>query len=131
MQKLCALAVLLAALLVNDRAMAEQLTVGENLRHQQITLPASIPDRNHMVVLDYTMFLDDGGAAGILVFYDDVRTKWGVNYIEFYDVEGNLLLVSWIDRFGACQVAMDRGLLDADEPEVDGTLVMIGVGCEL
>jgi len=26
---------------------------------------------------------------------------------------------------------MDRGLLDGNDPEVDGTLVMIGVGREL
>ena len=54
-----------------------------------------------------------------------------MDYIELYDLEGDLLLVSWIDGFGACQLAMDRGLLNADEPRVDGTLVMIGIGHEL
>ena len=62
------------------------------------------------------MFLEKGGGAGVLIYYDDLRTKWDVDYIEFYDLEGNLLLVSWIDRFGACQVGMDRGLLDPDPP---------------
>ena len=124
--------VFLAALLISDRGLAEPLRVGENLRHEQIGLPSSIPDRNRMVVVDTsTVFLDDDGIAGIMIFYDDVRTKRVVDYVEFYDLKGDLLLISWIDRFGACQVAMDRGLLDADEPEVDGTLVLIGVGHEL
>jgi hypothetical protein len=123
--------VFLAALLISDRGLTEQLTVGENLRHEQIKLPPAIPERSQMVVVDSTTFVYDNGASGILLFYDDARTKREVDYIEFYDLEGNLLLVSWIDRFGVCQVAMDRGLLDADEPEVDGTLVLIGVGREL
>ncbi len=77
------------------------------------------------------MFLEKGGGAGVLIYYDDLRTKWDVDYIEFYDLEGNLLLVSWIDRFGVCQVVMDRGLLDPADPSVDGVLVAIQVGTTL
>jgi hypothetical protein len=50
------------------------------------------------------------------------------DYIEFYDVAGELLLVTWIDRLGVCHAAMDRGLLDERNPTVDGTLVIINVG---
>jgi hypothetical protein len=32
---------------------------------------------------------------------------------------------------GVCQAAEDRGLLNFDEPEIDGTLVIVGVGREL
>jgi hypothetical protein len=132
MKKLCILMILAAALLFNDKAMSEQFRVVENLRHEQINLPPSIPDRNRMLVVDYTMFLEGSGTAGILIFYDDGRTKQEVDYIESYDLEGNLLLVSWIDHFGVCQVAMDRGLIDAEEPEIAGTLVLIGgLGREL
>lgn len=45
-----------------------------------------------MLVIDHTMFLDDSRAAGILIFYDDGRTQREVDYIESYDLEGNLLL---------------------------------------
>jgi len=132
MKKLCVLMILTAALFFNQNAMTESFTVVENLRHEQINLPPSIPDRNRMVVIDYTMFIEDSGAAGILIFYDDGRTQREVDYIESYDLEGNLLLVSWIDRFGVCQVAMDRGLLDTEEPEIARTLVLIGgLGREL
>lgn len=48
-----------------------------------------------------------------------------------HDVTGDLLLVSWIDRFGICQVAMDRGLLDEEHPGIDGVLVMMTGGMAL
>ena len=111
--------------------MTEQFRVVENLRHQQISQPASIPDRNRMMIADDFMFVGEDGTAAILIFYDDVRTQRHVDLIECYDLDGNLLPVTWIDRLGICQVAMDRGLLDADDPGVDGTLVIVGVGQEL
>ena len=131
MKALLAFVVLLTALLVSDTAMNQEFTVAENLRHQRVLLPPSTPDRSRMAVMDSVMFLEEGGGAGILVYYDNFTTKWDVDYIEFYDIEGNLLLVSWIDRFGIYQVAMDRGLLDPADPSVDGTLVLIKVGTML
>ncbi len=130
MKKLCGLIALIAALLVHSQAMSQQLKVAENLRHDQIMMPASVPDQSRMVPVDYAMFVEDG-AVGILVFYDDKRTKWDFDYVEVYDLLGNLLLISWIDQKGVCQVAMDRGLLNADNPRVEGTLVIIGVGREV
>ena len=76
-------------------------------------------------------FVEEGNGAGIFVFYDDPRTKTDVDYIEMYDVDGGLLLVAWIDRFGICQVAMDRGLFDSAHPALDGTFVMVDVGVAL
>jgi hypothetical protein len=63
-----------------------------------------------MVVRDTILFLEEGGGAGIVVFYDDIRTKTETDYLELYDIDGNLLLLAWIDRCGVRQVAMDRGL---------------------
>jgi hypothetical protein len=131
MKKLCVLVIFAATLLFNQKAMTEQLRVVENLRDQQINVPASIPDRNRMKIIDDLMFVDEDGTAAIFIFYDDVRTERHVDLTECYDLGGNLLLVTWIDRLGIRQVAMDRGLLDADTPRVDGTLVMVGVGQEL
>jgi hypothetical protein len=131
MKKVCALMIFAAALLLNQKAMTEPLRAVENLRHQQISVPASIPDRNRMVLVDDLMFVEENGVAAILIFYDDVRTERQVDLIECYDLEGNLLLIAWIDRLGICQVAMDRGLLDAGDPVVDGTLVTVAVGQEL
>jgi hypothetical protein len=66
-----------------------------------------------------------------MIFYDDPLTKLDLDYLEVYDLGGDLLLVSWIDRFGVCQVAIDRALLNEDERAVDGVLVLITGGTEL
>ena len=111
-----------------DVAPNPQLKFGENLRHERVILPPSTPERAQMTVVDNVMYLDEEGAAGILIYYDDMRTRWEIDYIEFFDVDGELLLIAWIDRFGICHVAMDRGLLNARNPRIDGTLVIIDVG---
>lgn len=114
-----------------DNALGQPHRVSENLRHEEVLLPLSAPDKIGMEVQDTVVYVDADGLAGILVFYDDPLTKWELDYVEFYDLEGNLLLVSWIDGRGLCQVAMDRGLLDAEEPAVDGVLVIVAVGTAL
>ncbi|HEY7218857.1 MAG TPA: hypothetical protein VH985_10745 [Candidatus Binatia bacterium] len=131
MKRLLALAALLVALFIGGRTLSEELKIGEDPQHERILLPPGAPERNRMVVLDTLLFLEEGNGAGVLVFYDDPRTKMHIDYIELYDVEGSLLLVTWIDRFGICQVAMDRGLLDRAHPAVDGTFVMVSVGLAL
>ena len=129
MKKLLGFVVLgIAMLLFSDVAMNQTLKVSESPPTAQILQPANTPDKGRMEERDTLIFLEAGGMAGILVFYDDTRTTWDIDYIEFYDLEGNLLLVAWLDRLGVCQVAMDRGLLDAEHPGLDGILVMIAVG---
>ena len=83
-----------------------------------------------MTIIDHLMFVDSGVAA-ILIFYDDKTTERDLDYVEVYDIERDLLLLSWIDQMGVCQAAVDRGLLNFNEPEIDGTLVIVGVGREL
>jgi hypothetical protein len=122
---------ILAGLPPADSAMSEQFRVVEDLRHEWIALPPSAPERSRLKVLESVMFVEKGGSAGVLIYYDDIRTKRDIDYIEFYDVEGRLLLVSWLDRFGICQVAMDRGLLDADDPTLEGVFVMVAMGTTL
>ena len=63
-----------------------------------------------------------------MIFYDDPRTKLEIDYLELYGISGDLLLVSWIDRFGVCQVAIDRALLTSEPKTVDGVLVLITSG---
>ena len=53
---------------------------------------------------------------GIFVYYDDLQTKRQIDDIEIYDVEGDLLGVTWIDRSDVYHVAMDRGLLNTKDP---------------
>ena len=131
MKALVVLFVFVMAMLTTDEAMDYQLNVTENRRQEQVITPASTPDRSRMAVVQTLTFMEEELGAGVLVFYDDSRTKWEIDYIELYDLEGSLLVVTWIDRFGACQVAIDQGLLDPDDPSIDGVLVTLEVGTML
>ena len=118
-------------LLLSDVAMNQPVKITENLRHEEVLMPLSTPDKTRMARVDSLLFMEPGGAAGMLLFYDDPGTKTPVDYIEFYDPEGHLLLVSWTDRLGVCQAAMDRGLLDPKNPKVEKMLVIISMGTAL
>ena len=132
MKKLLVIILALALpLLVSNVTMSQPLKVTKNLRQEAVLLPLPTPDKERMTQVDSLLFVEPGGAAGMLFFYDDPGTTTPVDYIEFYDPEGHLLLVSWIDRFGICQAAMDRGLLDAKYPKAEKVLVIISMGTVL
>jgi hypothetical protein len=117
-----------ALLLLSDAGGNEPLRIGENLRHENVLLPYGTPDKNQLVVTDYVMVEEEGGGVGIMISYDDPRTKLETDYLELYGIGGDLLLVTWIDRLGVCQVAIDRALLDKEPQAVDGVLVLITSG---
>ena len=107
---------------------AAQYRVAENLRHEQVLLPPSAPDRNQMIVADHMMFWDHHVPLFIMVSYDDRRTRREVDYTELYDLRGNLILVAWTDRFGIYQVAMDEVLLTEESVFSERRLVLVTTG---
>ena len=111
--------------------MAQPSKITENLRHEAVVVPLSIPDKTRMAEIDSLLFVESGEAVGVVFYYDDPATKALVDYIEFYDPDGHLLLIGWIDAFGICQGAMDRGLLNTENPKIDRILVTISLGREL
>ena len=131
MRKFLASILLLGALLIADPLASDHLSTTEDLRHESVTLPPSSPDRSLMAVVQTLTFFEEEIGAGVLVFYDDGQTQWQIDSIELYDFEGNLLVVTWLDRFGTCQVSMDRGFLDPDDPTVEGIMVTVAVGTVL
>lgn len=131
MKRLFSAVIMVAALLLGSHEGAnEQLRLGDNLRHENVLLPVSTPDKTRFALIDYLMLLEEDGAAAILAFYDDLQTKLKIDYVELYDLSGNLLLVSWIDRFGISRLAMDRGLFK-EHPVVERVLVLMTSGTEL
>ena len=128
---LCAVLMLATLLFVCGEARTEPLRIGEVLRHENVLLHHGTPDRGQLVIIDYSIVAEVGGGVGVMIFYDDPRTKLNLDYLEVYDIGGDLVLVSWIDRFGVCQIAIDRALLNKDAPAVDGVLVLITGGTEL
>jgi hypothetical protein len=128
---LCAVLVVAAVLLSTQRAEDERLRFDESF--ESVPLPLSAAEKSRLTVIDTVIVMDEDedGVAGVLVLYDDIRTKREIDYVELYNVIGKLAVVSWIDRFGICQTAMDRGLLDKEEPTIEGVLVVVTGGLAL
>lgn len=123
---------LMYVLLVGGAAANGQVQSStENMRHERVILPLSTPNRSRMTVFQTLTFIEEEFGSGTLVFYDDPRTSRRIDYIELYDFEGDLLVVGWIDRMGVCQAAMDSGLLDEEDPRIDGVLVVVPIGTML
>ena len=107
---------------------AEPMRVVENLRREAVLLPASAPDKDRLVLVASATMASEGEIIGALALYDDPQTKRPVDYLEFYDGSGGLLLVGWVDRFGIRRTAMDRGLLQEEASQLEGVLVLLEEG---
>ena len=79
---LSALMMVAALLLLGDAGGNEPLRIGENLRHENVLLPYGTPDRGQLVITDYAMVAEEGGGVGVMIFYDDPRTKLDLDYLE-------------------------------------------------
>jgi hypothetical protein len=126
-----AMMVALLILAVGWSAPGEALRVTENLRHESVLMPSGAPETSSLALVNLAVVDDESDGLGIIVFYDDPRTKREVDYLEVYDLSGDLLLISWIDRFGICRMAADQGLLRDEDPGIDGILVLITEGTPL
>ena len=102
---------------------------------QEIFLPVSVPQRNHLrpiAILPITVEAKIAGhvvvqIVGSVVVYDDPTTQRPADYIELYNNTGNLVAVGWFDRYGIERMALDRGLLE-DRDELEGVLVVVWDG---
>ena len=121
----------LSALFLAPNAASESLRTKENLRHETVVLPFSAPDTSQLALVGYAPVADEESDLGVAFLYDDPQTQRAVDYIELYDEMGDLLLLTWIDRFGIYRVAVDRGLLRDEHPGAEGVLVLLTDGCPL
>ena len=100
--------------------------------NQEIFLPVSVPEPNHLrpiSILTITAEAEIAGhevvkIVGRVVVYDDPTTQRSADYIELYNNTGKLVAVGWFDSYGIERMAVDRGLLD-DRDEFEGVLVVV------
>ncbi len=104
---------------------AEAVRVTENLRGETVLLPSSAPETDRLMLVSFVMMAPEAEIIGALASYDDPKTRRSVDYLEFYDGAGSLLLVSWVDRFGIRRTAMDRGILQEEASRLEGVLVLL------
>ena len=62
--------------------------------------------------------------------YDDVTTEKPADYWELYDQQGDLLAVSWFDKFGIQRTAVDRGIIEQKD-QLEGVFVVVPDGVSL
>ena len=84
------------------------------------------PDQHEIKLVSLDPWVVEGEVLGTvaLYVYADVTTERPADYWELYDQEGNLLAVSWFDRFGIRRTAVDRGILE-NEDKLEGNFVVV------
>lgn len=100
----------------------------ENLRGETVLLPPSTPDREQLLMVSFFKITAETEIIAALAVYDDPQTGTRADYVELYDSKGDLLSVSWVDRFGILRTAMDYGLLKQEASGLEGILVLLQDG---
>jgi len=121
-----------AGLFFLDDLATKAAEAADSPSKQEILLPVSVPERNHLrpiSILPITVEAEIAGHAvvktvGRVVVYDDPTTQRSADYIELYNNTGNLVAVGWFDSYGIERMAVDRGLLE-DSDKLEGVLVVV------
>jgi hypothetical protein len=84
------------------------------------------PKQHDMTLVSFDPWVVEGEVLGAVAayVYDDVSTERPVDYWELYDKEGDLLAVSWFDRFGIQRTAVDRGIVE-EQGKLEGIFVVV------
>lgn len=104
--------------------LTEFLRASDNTSEQEIFIPASVPEKDRLVLLSFFQLIVEGEIVGGAAEYDDTTTERPGDYLELYDSAGDLVVVSWFDRFGIERTAVDRGLLE-EADELEGVFVLL------
>jgi len=87
---------------------------------------ATGPELHDMSLVSYEPWLVEGQVLGALAeyVYDDVTTQRPTDYWELHDKQGELVAVSWFDRFGIQRTAVDRGIVEQKD-KLEGVFVVV------
>lgn len=109
---------------------AEPLRVTENLRMEEVFSPTSALEKHRLALVLLVTLTFEREIMGAVALYDDPTTERAGDYLEIYNATGDLLMISWFDRFGIQRTAIDRGLLE-EADELEGILVLLLEGIPL
>jgi hypothetical protein len=93
-------------------------------REKAIFLPVSVPKKSQLRPISVVPVTVKGEIVGRVAIYDDPTTRRSADYLELYNNAGNLVAISWFDRFGIERMALDRGLLE-DRDKLEGVFVVL------
>lgn len=125
-------AIFLGLFLAGAPSRAEETRTLTNLKGEQVTVPHVVPAREELALLKMVVVKIEtpNGKGGLIVaIYGTAESKRldEANYVELYDLAGNLLEIAWFDESGQVKVAHDKNLTDPDAKEPAKVLV-IGAG---
>ena len=112
---------IVAQLLFFSEVRADELRPSAS--EQEIVTAAAHP--NMTLVSSQPWVVEGGEIWGTLAayVYDDATTNRAADYWELYGSTGDLVAISWFDRFGIQRLAVDQGLLDESD-KLEGTFVV-------
>ena len=131
----CLLWLSCASLIMGQQTPAVAAEITEDTKNDAIrspfVLPPAAPKKENFPLVSYFAVAAESEIIGFIALYDNPATQRRAHYLEFYDVEGNLLLIEWIDEFGIPRKAVDQALLEEKSSEPLGILVMVTEGIPL
>ena len=77
-----------------------------------------------LTLISLSPLIANGQTVGAIAVYDDPTTQRPADYLEVFDSEGALVVVSWFDRFGIERLVVDRALIEGGD-ELQGVLVAV------
>jgi len=114
---------IVAQLLFFGDVRGEELEPRDNATGQEIV---TAPEHHDLTLVSAESWTVEGEVVGTVAayVYKDVTSERPVDYWEFYDKQGDLLAVSWFDKFGIQRTAVDRGIVE-QEDKLEGTFVVV------
>ena len=104
-------------------AVARAQAADSSPQPQFVGLAAGLPQVS-LTLISLTPLIANGETVGAMAIYDDPTTQRPADYVEVFDSEGDLVIVSWFDRFGIERLVVDRGLIDGGD-ELQGVFVAV------
>jgi hypothetical protein len=114
---------IIAQLLFFTDIRAEEVQPSDNATEQE---SVTAPEQHDMSLVSFSPWVVEGEVLGGVAeyVYNDVTTERRADYWELYDREGNLLVISWFDRFGIKRTAVDRGIVE-EKDQLEGIFVVV------
>jgi hypothetical protein len=77
-----------------------------------------------LTLISLSPLIANGQTVGAIAVYDDPTTQRPADYLEVFDSDGALVVVSWFDRFGIERLVVDRALIEGGD-ELQGVFVAV------
>lgn len=118
-----AILALVGQLFLHGQAATEPLEAGDHAP-AATSLSVSVPAKDRLNLVSFLPVIVDGVILARVAVYDDPASERVGDYLELYNATGDLLAVSWFDRFGIERLAVDRGLLE-ETGQLEGVFVVL------